>query len=756
MDGSSGPPSDVTTAMGTENDEGSKVRVDANDTSISSSGTPSGTSATTATSYSTKQPEYCGQGLIRASSASPTLPTTSSSSSPSLSSASFVSFSASSSSSSSSLSSSPPLPGCGCVAATVLEPDEITISITPTTGGQFDLTVDRTDTIENLKKIISKRLKVAKERMCLLHRERLLQEGTLKENRLQDGSRLTLLPNVETGLLAQRPEQSVMQALESLNDSQVNDFLSGKAPLNLTMRLGDDMMLIQLQLSAVTQVSPTANQTTGNSTGLTIGSSNGSNLPSSHVSTSLQSRRSTLLTGRSASNASTKLQNGTSATRTSSLISSLVSAMHAAASLATATTTTSPVCSSRATTASSVSSSSSSSSSSSASYSAQSVNPTHSSFCGGQSQTGGRTGSNHGSASANGNTVACQSCLLYHHHNHHHHSHHHLYHHHHHHHHSRNKPAATNLNTTSQSSVTLDHTQQSTSAGQGCSDTMPYEITPPRKKLCTAHHHSQQSTSTTGDSSSRSNVDNGDSSPQSPTSTSLPKQSMKATVLDTRALAEASRNLTQRLKQLSSEVLTSRVDLAEENARRRHGIIIESMHHHGKSVYSGTFSGTLNPALQDRHGRPKRDINTIIHLLNDLLCVKPGTTAGYYRHHHRHNSGRQQSSSSPSSTGTTTTVNGTSTPIGCHDSSSSGYSTEELSKENEAMKGKMRRLRLVMDELRARKKARRQAKAAPYTTQWSTVTPDPDPNTSSTATTSTADPSNEPELQPCSPEPVVA
>ena len=29
------------------------------------------------------------------------------------------------------------------------------------------------------------------------------------------------------------------------------DFLSGKAPLNLTMRLGDHMMLIQLQLSTV-------------------------------------------------------------------------------------------------------------------------------------------------------------------------------------------------------------------------------------------------------------------------------------------------------------------------------------------------------------------------------------------------------------------------------------------------------------------------------------------------------------------------
>ena len=34
-------------------------------------------------------------------------------------------------------------------------------------------------------------------------------------------------------------------------------------------------------------------------------------------------------------------------------------------------------------------------------------------------------------------------------------------------------------------------------------------------------------------------------------------------------------------------------------------------------------TGTLNPALQDRQGRPKRDISTIIHILNDLLCATP-------------------------------------------------------------------------------------------------------------------------------------
>jgi hypothetical protein len=54
--------------------------------------------------------------------------------------------------------------------------------------------------------------------------------------------------------------------------------------------------------------------------------------------------------------------------------------------------------------------------------------------------------------------------------------------------------------------------------------------------------------------------------------------------------------------------------------------VIESMKHHGKGIYSGTFSGTLNPALQDKNGRPKRDISTIIHILNDLLSATPNCT----------------------------------------------------------------------------------------------------------------------------------
>ena len=130
MNGSSEPPSDVT-AMGSENDNPGRSSSGAGDEAETSSATSS-FSPLTAMANS----DFRGHGP-----ASPTPTPTSSS------------------------------PGCGCIVPAVTDP-EITISITPTTGGQFDLTVDRNETIENLKKIISKRLKVAKERICLLHRER--------------------------------------------------------------------------------------------------------------------------------------------------------------------------------------------------------------------------------------------------------------------------------------------------------------------------------------------------------------------------------------------------------------------------------------------------------------------------------------------------------------------------------------------------------------------------------------------------------
>lgn len=117
-------------------------------------------------------------------------------------------------------------------------------------------------------------------------------------------------------------------------------------------------------------------------------------------------------------------------------------------------------------------------------------------------------------------------------------------------------------------------------------------------------------------------------------------------------LAEASRNLTKTFEKLSKEVTnvqsgpsgsgvasTSTNTNAASNQVARNssiakvssigsGTVIESIQRHGRNYYSGTFSGTLNPALQDCHGRPKSGISTVIHILNDLLSAKPHYSRG--------------------------------------------------------------------------------------------------------------------------------
>ena len=51
-------------------------------------------------------------------------------------------------------------------------PNKWTVHVCPTTGGQFDIQVSAEDSIDNMKKCISKRLKISKERISLLHKER--------------------------------------------------------------------------------------------------------------------------------------------------------------------------------------------------------------------------------------------------------------------------------------------------------------------------------------------------------------------------------------------------------------------------------------------------------------------------------------------------------------------------------------------------------------------------------------------------------
>ncbi|ESO92614.1 hypothetical protein LOTGIDRAFT_233061 [Lottia gigantea] len=127
--------------------------------------------------------------------------------------------------------------------------DRIRVTVCPTTGGQIELRSSGLETIQGLKWMIARKLKIAPEKITLLHKDRTLKNGTLHENHITDCSQITLLPNMESGMTFQRTDSSVIQALENLSESQINDFLTGRAPLLLAMRVGDHMMFVQLQLS---------------------------------------------------------------------------------------------------------------------------------------------------------------------------------------------------------------------------------------------------------------------------------------------------------------------------------------------------------------------------------------------------------------------------------------------------------------------------------------------------------------------------
>ncbi|XP_071066115.1 midnolin isoform X2 [Dasypus novemcinctus] len=186
-------------------------------------------------------------------------------------------------------------PGGACELGPAAEAAPMSLTVQSTTGTRYELSVPPDETVEGLRRRLSQRLKVPKERLALLHKDTRLSSGKLQESGVGDGSKLTLVPTVEAGLMSQafRPEQSVMQALESLTETQppaapgpgragrgslrkyrfilfkrpwhrqgpqsperggerpqVSDFLSGRSPLTLALRVGDHMMFVQLQLAS--------------------------------------------------------------------------------------------------------------------------------------------------------------------------------------------------------------------------------------------------------------------------------------------------------------------------------------------------------------------------------------------------------------------------------------------------------------------------------------------------------------------------
>lgn len=516
---------------------------------------------------------------------------------------------------------------------------------------------------------------------------------------------------------AQRPENTVMQALESLNDNQVNDFLSGKTPLNLSMRLGDHMMLIQLQLSTVT---PTASVPASRSSKTASKSKLSSHLTAPQPSTSRRCLSASPTTSHSVKPAAS--ENFANRPRSISMDYDHNSYFNmpttptpdnseagfgtpltqtAASSSANPTTAptrqrdliliskelenlksivnspwTIPACMDNADSSLNYESDSleqspikSLSNLVSSPIKTTSIKSIPIAKFGTQSSSTNsharatvpmQTDAEDDDSESITNNAKFTSCIC-----------------------KRLNSTGLNCDTSacqhqdtessSSSSSRSSYSSFATSATTSTASTSSATLSSAMKSLQSAllhrttnnpiakkrHHYMSASTSAAAansmflrrsKSSDSIHASNGNASETStptdltmpstrdsianspdPGSTSNSDTSSDALSTPPGTLAEASRSLTQTLRKLSKEVFTNKVDTIEDNQRKNSigsGAVIESMKNHGKGIYSGTFSGTLNPALQDRNGRPKRDISTVIHILNDLLSATPHYTRG--------------------------------------------------------------------------------------------------------------------------------
>uniref|UniRef100_A0A493SYF4 Midnolin n=1 Tax=Anas platyrhynchos platyrhynchos TaxID=8840 RepID=A0A493SYF4_ANAPP len=166
---------------------------------------------------------------------------------------------------------------------------------------------------------------------------------------------------------------------------------------------------------------------------------------------------------------------------------------------------------------------------------------------------------------------------------------------------------------------------------------------------------------------------------------------------------------------------------------RKPGAVIESFVNHAPGVFSGTFSGTLHPNCQDSSGRPRRDIGTILQILNDLLSATrhyqgmPQSLAQLRCQTQFSSSSSSSSSSSPPSSPDLATKT-TSEPLPAAAASPPLHPVVQCQSqirmckpsgdrlrqtENRATRCKVERLQLLMQQKRLRRKARRDARA-PY------------------------------------------
>jgi hypothetical protein len=117
-----------------------------------------------------------------------------------------------------------------------LVPYDFSIVIFPVIGNNLEAKVRNTDTIERLKNAISIYLQIPKENFVLSFSDTQLKKGSLKENGITKGCRITLLPSARTGLLGRKHEYSALRQLQNDKEKETNSFLNETESLQFLVR----------------------------------------------------------------------------------------------------------------------------------------------------------------------------------------------------------------------------------------------------------------------------------------------------------------------------------------------------------------------------------------------------------------------------------------------------------------------------------------------------------------------------------------
>ncbi|GFO19045.1 midnolin-like [Plakobranchus ocellatus] len=472
-------------------------------------------------------------------------------------------------------------------------PGCIRLFVCPTTGGRMEISVSPRETVFGLKAALARKLRVSPSKISLIYKDKVLRDGCIQDHNILDDSQVTLLPNMESGLSVNRSDRSIIQALENLTETQVNDFLSGRSPLMLAIRMGENMVFVQLQLSMLHPATPQRDVPSYNSTSA-----------SASTTTDTQERNHQLNMNNAASR-----HNHHQVHKQFQAPSAVT--LNSASALAEATRCLS-----------------------------QRLNRFHELNCQSQRASKNVTG----------------DC-------------------------SRIHPTAQ------------------MTAGLDTPPTSPTSVTsgPAQASVSPMSQQPQQQHQTTA-------------FPLPPPSSS------------SGATASCNAGTTTSLSSVPVNMA------APPSPPPSPGAIIDTMKSLGRGIYSGTFQGTLDPSLQDGQGRPRRSVNTILHILNDLLVAAPSppqphvtTTPGITK------IGPMQKLSNlltPPPSPTTNASTGPSKPIPVNKPSSSSAALasthapamkSEENPDNALLRGKMQRVQMMLAQRKEQRRTRREMGAPYYT-----------------------------------------